>query len=178
MIRLVLALLAWFTATAFACAADDPRRPAPPIITHAFIQQTQAGQRTAIASFRMRNPTSQDDRLLMVWFSASHEAHIVRVRGLSIINKGVALPAGQTRRFTPTTQAVLLTRLKQSVIPEDAPYAAVLTFEKAGEVRATFAVTRNQPKSRLMRTKPIRKTTSSPITLKMPRKSPNIIYSR
>lgn len=128
-----------------------------PVVSHARLHQTVAGQRTAIATFTVTNQSATPDRLLMVWFNVSREAHIVRVSGLGVINKGLYLPPRGRITLTPDTTAVLLARLRESIIPEMQPYEAVLTFEHAGQVRAKFTVVRNRPHRPLMRTKPIHK---------------------
>ena len=89
---------------------------------------------------------------LMVWFKASHRAHIVRVPDLSIINKGLYLPPNGRITLTSETTAILLTRLRQSLQPEWQPYEAVLTFEQAGDIAAQFTVIRNSARP-LMRLK-------------------------
>lgn len=129
MLRLALAF--WLLAAAAATAA--------PVVREARIMETAPGQRTTIATFTVTNRSETPDRLLMVYFKLARSSHIVRVKGLRTLKRGIHLGPGETVRLTPVTVAVLLTRLRDTVKKGyGEPYEAVLKFQKAGDLRVRF----------------------------------------
>jgi copper(I)-binding protein len=114
-------------------------------IDHPWSRATPPGAQVAGGYFTIVNHGSEADRLVSVTsdISAKAEVHEMGVKDgvmtMRPVEGGLEIPAGGAVELKPGAWHVMFVGLK-SPPKEGEPFAATLTFEKAGDVAVEFAV--------------------------------------
>jgi copper(I)-binding protein len=115
-------------------------------IEHPWSRATPAAAQVASGYMVIRNVGSAPDRLVAISsdISAAAEVHSMSVDDKGVmtmrpVEGGLEIPAGGAVELKPGAWHVMFVGLK-SPPKEGEPFAATLTFEKAGDVAVEFAV--------------------------------------
>ncbi len=114
-------------------------------ISGAFARATLPGARTGGGYLTITNTGSSDDRLLAVSapFASMSQLHSSAMNGsvmqMRPATGGIAIPAGQTVKLTPSGLHVMFMGLS-GPLKQGSTVPVTLSFEKAGEVAVTLDV--------------------------------------